>query len=103
MVLLDRIILEILVTAVAIEQQAPGRIALTNPAQQREAYRRAFDVEGFVVLDHPDRVLVVNVLERDLDRLEKQAQTVLIEEARRLARVGRVPTDRERERLETRR
>ena len=41
---LDRIILEILVAAVAIDEQSPLRISLANPCEERHVYCRTVDV-----------------------------------------------------------
>ena len=53
-VLLDRIVLEVLVAAVAVEEVDPVRIALADRREEREVDRGALDVERLVVLDHLD-------------------------------------------------
>ena len=55
-ILLDRIVLEVLVAAVAVDEMPPLRVPLADAAAQREAHRRAFDVERLVVLEDAQRL-----------------------------------------------
>src|SRR4029453_17653566 len=86
-ILLDRIVLEVLVAAVAVEQMAPVRVALADPAQQGQRRRGALDVERLVVLDDADRLERIDPVLRNLDRLEKEPQVERVEELPRLFEV----------------
>ena len=92
-VLLDRIVLEVLVAAVAVDEVAPVRVARADAAAEPQAHRRALDVERLVVLDHAqrlarrrDRRVAVDLLEehRQADALEKRARLLDVRDRRRV-------------------
>src|ERR1700753_3417972 len=53
-VLFDRIVLEVLVAAIAIKQALPGGIALSNSTAKSDGHRGGLDIQGFVVFDDAD-------------------------------------------------
>ena len=70
-VLLDRIILEVLVSAVAVHEEAPVRITLTDAPEKRQIHGRAFDVERLVILDDRHGVQWIECARGHVDDLAK--------------------------------
>ncbi len=99
-VLLDRVVLEVLVAAVAVEQIHPVRVALAERAQEREVHGSALDVERLVVLDHLDGEQGVDGCGVRFDRLTEVVEPGALEERARLCQVLAAAVDRQRERLE---
>src|SRR6185437_231245 len=100
---LDWIVLEILITAVAVDEEPPVRMAAPNFAQQGEIHRRALDVERFVVFDHRYGAERIDGAGRHVDDLAKHLEVRTREKIVRLPRIVASAVDRERERLEPRR
>ena len=73
-VLFDRIILQVLVAAVAVDEVRPVRVALADAAAQPKAHRRTLDVERLVVLEDAHRFADVEIVGPRLDLLEEQRQ-----------------------------
>ena len=99
-VLLQRVVLQVLVAAVAVDQQPPVRVARPNATQQRQTDRGALDVERLVVLDHLDRSQRIDRLGVGRDLLAQHLEVHAPEELARLGGVARAVTDAKRERLE---
>lgn len=99
-ILLDGVVLEVLVAAVAIEHEAPLRISLADAAEEAQAECRAFDVERLVVLEHAQGFLQIERLGARVDRLEEEAEAQSVEELVGLRDIG--TTRIEHERLESR-
>ena len=70
-VLLDRIILKILVAAIAVEQVAPLRVLRANAAKKRDGHGCRLNVESLVVFDDSDRLLHIDRNWIDRNRLKE--------------------------------
>src|SRR6185503_3844420 len=81
---LDGIVLEVLVSAVAVDEQPPLRVALPDGAEQREIRRGALDVERLVVLDHRDGAQRIERRRRHLDHFAEHLELDAREELGRL-------------------
>src|SRR5205085_8295237 len=98
----DLIVLQVLVAAVAVGEEAPLRVPLANPAADREESRGALEVERLVVLHDADGGADVDLHRRDFDRFEVEAEVEAVEERSRLREVLSAAR-RKGERLEPRR
>jgi len=58
-IFLDRVILQIFVDAIAIDQVSPIRVSLANSTAERHSHYGALDIERFVILDYADRFVRV--------------------------------------------
>ncbi len=85
---LDRIALQVLVAAVAVEEVAQVGMPLAQRVQEEQRSRRALDVERVVVLDRADRRGEIEVGRRRDDALPLTAQAESGDRALRLRRVG---------------
>ena len=101
-VFLDRIILEILIAPVAVDEQSPFRIALANAGEQREVHRGAFDVERLVVLDHAHGAQRIQRARIDVDGFAEHLEMGATQELVRLAHVLAFGIHRKRECLQPR-
>ena len=102
-VVLDGIILEVLVAAVAVEQVLPLGIALANAPAQGQGHGGGLHVQRLVILDHADGVLDPHLIGADGDRLQEQLHPQPAQELLGLLEVGPAAIHRQRECLEPRR
>ena len=102
-VLLDRVVLEVLVAAVAVEEVAPVGVARADAGHQRQVHRRALDVERLVVLDDRDRGERVDLLGPRRDRLAEHLEPGAAQKLARLLEVRAAAVHRQGEGLEPRR
>src|SRR5712664_278242 len=72
---LDRIVLEIFIAAIAVEEQSPFGVARADRLEQRQVHGGALDVERFVVLDHGHGAQRVESARRHIDRLAQQLES----------------------------
>src|SRR2546429_8705429 len=79
-VFLDRIILQIFVAAVAVDEEFPVRIARADAAAERQAHGSAFDIERFVVFEDADGFRDIDGVEVRFNRFEEQAESKPVEE-----------------------
>src|SRR5256714_2048999 len=98
---LDGVVLEILVAAIAVDQQTPLRIALTNAGEEGEIRGRTFDVERLAVLDHGHRSQGIQRARRDVDDLAEHFEAGLTKEVTRLTRIVAFAVNRKGKGLET--
>ena len=101
-ILLDRIIFQILVPAITIQQVTPPDIAAANFFREGQPHRRALNIQRLVILDHADRLRHIEVFQISFDGFEKQSQTKSFQKVARLRQVRPV-TERQRKRLQPRR
>ena len=94
-VLLDGIVLEVLVTSVAVQQVLPVWVALTDAAHECETHGPGLNVEGFVVLHDLDGLPPIEVLAPHLDRLVEDSHIELFEERARTLDIGSPAIDGE--------
>src|SRR5712664_1659433 len=66
---LDRIVLEIFIAAIAVDEQPPFGVACADRLEQRQVHGGTFDVERFVVLDHGHGAQRIESARRHIDRL----------------------------------
>ena len=102
-VLLDGIILQVLIAAVAIHEQPPVRIALANIGEQREVHRGTFDIERFVVFDYADGAEWIQRARGDIDGLAEHLEMSSAQKFMRLLHVLALRIHRQRECLQPRR
>ena len=98
-IFLDRIILQVFVAAVAVDEMFPVRIFFADATAQRDRHRGGLNIEYFVILDNLNRLGDVDVAEAGLDRLEEHSHVQLAEKIVALLQVGAV-AEAQRERLE---
>ena len=98
-IFVNRIILQVFVAAVAVDEIFPIRIFFADAATKRNRHRGGLDVEYLVVLDDLNRLSDVDVAEAGLNRLEEHSQVQLAEKILALLQVGAV-TEAQRKRLE---
>ena len=87
-VLLDRVVLEVFVAAIAIQEELPVRIALADAAAERQGHGGRFDIERLVILDDPNGFKRVERGRVGLDDLEEQPQPEPVQEGPGLVEVG---------------
>ena len=101
-VLFDRIVLEVFVAAVSVDEVSPTGVALPDPTAEGEPHRGGFDVERLVVFHDANGVEWVELFRVRFDRFEKEAEAQAFEEEPSLPQVFSA-ADREGEGLQTRR
>src|SRR5258705_51483 len=98
----DRVVLQVLIAAVAIHHQPPSEITRAHFLQQRQVDSRTLHIERLIVLDHLDRPQRVQPAGRHVDRLAEDLETGGAQELARLPRVLARAVERQCERLEAR-
>lgn len=89
-VFFDRIVLEVFVASIAVQQKMPVGIAIPDTAAQGEAHGGAFHIEGFVIFDRADGLDEIDVLWLGRDGFEEKAKAEGIEEIAGLPGIGAV-------------
>src|SRR5208282_3466842 len=74
-ILLDRIVLQILIAPISIQEKLPFRIAFANAATECDGHGGRFDIERLVVFDDADRLLHVERRPIGFNRLKKQSES----------------------------
>ena len=98
-IFVDRIILQVFVAAVAVDEMFPIRIFFSDATAKRNRHRGGLDIEYLVVLYDLNRLGDVDVAEAGLNRLEEHSQVQLAEKILALLQVGAV-AEAQRKRLE---
>ena len=102
-VLFNRIVLQVFVPPVAVDDIFPVGIKSADTTAQRQAHHRRLHVERFVVFDHPNGIADVERLAGRLDRFEEQTQIERGQKLLGLNYVGTFSVDGQSKRLESRR
>ncbi len=100
---LDRIILEVLIAAIAVDQVLPVGVAFPDSAAQRQRHCGRLHVERLVILRGGDSLVEAHVVSRNLDRLEEHAEAEPIEKLPRLLRIRTVAVYAQRKCFQARR
>src|SRR5262249_31392128 len=98
----DRVVLEVLVAAVAVSDVTPVRVSLADAAAESQSHRGALDIERLVVLEHAQRLAHFEILGVGLDLFEEQREAERREKRACLFQIWPV-SEIEDERLEPRR
>src|SRR6478672_9759978 len=86
-VFLDRIVFQILITAIAIDQELPVWITLTNAIAKRQGHGRRFNIKGFVVLNDSDSSERIEAGWVRFDWFQEKAQVQRVEKLPSLSEV----------------
>src|ERR1044071_10350008 len=78
-IILDGIIFEVFVPAIAVEQVLPIWIALADGAAKAQNHRRRLDIQWFIVLDNSNRFTYIQRRQIHLHGLQKKTQAELLE------------------------
>src|ERR1700691_4105913 len=90
-ILFNRIILQVLVPSVAVNQVTPLRVMRPNAAAKRDSHGRGFDIQRFIVFNQTDGFVYVQVRCVGLDGFEEKAEADRIEECASLLQIWAVP------------
>src|ERR1017187_7418896 len=86
-VFLDRVVFQVFVTAVAINEELPVRIALANSTAERQSHRGRLDIERLVVLHNADRFERIERRGGRFNWFEEKSETKSVEKCFRLIEV----------------
>src|SRR6266404_4534297 len=73
-VLLDWVILQILIATIAIHQESPLRVPLSDPSAEGQRHRRRLKIECFVILDDANSLERIQTGGFNLNWLQKKLQ-----------------------------
>src|SRR5437867_2654900 len=74
-VLFDWIVLEIFVSAIAIDAESPVAITFTNPAAKGQSHRGTLDIQRLISFYNADDFVHIDVSQVGIDRFQKKFQT----------------------------